>query len=74
MDLITLIVAIHDGFLRDIEQFGSGSPHLLQFDGEGTWVATTETLPDMGVGNAQKGYDPEHDRLLTGERWVLTRY
>ena len=66
MDLITLIVAIHDGFLRDIEQFGSGSPHLLQFDGEGTWIATTETLPDMGVGS--------FSTLLTGERWVLTRY
>ena len=66
MDLITLIVAINDGFLRDIEQFGSGSPHLLQFDGEGTWIATTETLPDMGVGSAST--------LLTGERWVLTRY
>ena len=42
----------------------AGSPRLLQFDGEGTWVATKTDLPDMGAKSV----------LLTGERWVLTRY
>lgn len=61
-DSITLLRHTDGSLIETISL--SGSPHFLQFDGVGTWIASKDNLPDM----AAKTF------LLSGERWVLTRY